>query len=95
VVTIPCPPPVATREQTGSDMLILVAWEELVLDPATLDVVLDLCERLLGIGHRRVAKIRYLSLWACKALRISTISGNLKRWKKNPISKAHAVSAKL
>jgi hypothetical protein len=63
VVTIPCPPPVATREeQTGSDMLIRVAWEELVLDPATLDVVLDLCERLFGIGHRRVAKIRYLSL---------------------------------
>jgi hypothetical protein len=61
--TIPCPPPVVTQEeQTGSDILILIIWEELVLDLATLNVVLDLCKHLLGIGYCWVAKIWYLSL---------------------------------
>jgi hypothetical protein len=43
-------------------MLILIAWEELVFDPVTLNVVLDLCKRLLEIEHCQVAKIWYLSL---------------------------------
>jgi hypothetical protein len=44
-------------ERKGDDAFVLVASEELAFDSAALDVLLEPCERLDGVGLRRSTKV--------------------------------------